>query len=162
MAFVEDTWARFIPTRPFVHFFISDYLDSKYRREHRQGRLFARSAIVAVLLACLGTAGLAAFAAEQRAREMGIRKVLGASPRHLLVLLGRDFAKLVVVASLIACPIGYFLMRDWLQNFAYRLDLDVFPFAASGLGTLLVTALTVGYQCFKAARANPADVLRRE
>ena len=162
MAFVEDTWARFISTRPFVHFFISDYIASKYRREYRQGRLFARSAIVAVLLACLGTAGLAAFAAEQRAREMSIRKVLGASPRHLLVLLGRDFAKLVVIASLIACPIGYFLMRDWLQNFAYRLDLDVFPFVISGLGTLLATALVVGYQCFKAARTNPAEVLRRE
>lgn len=126
------------------------------------GRLFTRSAIVAVLLACLGTAGLAAFEAEQRAREMGIRKVLGASRRHLLALLGRDFAKLIACACAIAWPIGYFLMRDYLQNFAYRTDLGAFPFVASGAGCLFATALAVGYPCFKAATANPATVLRRE
>ena len=162
MAFIEETWTHFIPTRPFEYFFIDDYIDSKYRREQRQGQLFTRAALVAVLLACLGTAGLAAFAAEQRAREMGIRKVLGASTRHLLVLIGRDFAKLVVCACAIAWPIGYFLMRDWLQDFAYRVYLGAFPFVASGLGCLFATALVVGYQCLKAASANPAEVLRRE
>ncbi len=126
MAFVEETWTHFIPTRPFEYFFIDDYIDSKYRREQRQGHIFTRSAIVAIVLACLGLAGLAAFAAEQRTREIGIRKVLGASASHLVVLISQDFARLAVFASTIACPVGYFLMRNWLQNFAYRVDLGFF------------------------------------
>ena len=162
MAFVEETWTHFIPTRPFEYFFIDEYIDSKYRREQRQGRIFTRSAIVAVVLACLGLAGLAAFAAEQRTREIGIRKVLGASASHLMVLIIRDFAKLAVFASVIACPVGYFLMRDWLQNFAYRVDLGFFPFVVSAVGVVVATILVVGYQVYKAASANPAEVLRRE
>lgn len=162
MAFVEETWSHFIPTRPFEYFFIDDYIDSKYRREQRQGRIFTRSAIVAVVLACLGLAGLAAFAAEQRTREIGIRKVLGASASHLVVLIIRDFARLALFASTIACPVGYFLMRDWLQNFAYRVDLGFFPFVISALGVVVATVLVVGYQVYKAASANPAEVLRRE
>ena len=162
MAFVEETWTHFIPTRPFEYFFIDEYIDSKYRREQRQGRIFTRSAVVAVVLACLGLAGLAAFAAEQRTREIGIRKVLGASASHLMVLIIRDFARLAVFASVIACPVGYFLMRDWLQNFAYRVDLGFFPFVVSALGVVVATILVVGYQVYKAASANPAEVLRRE
>ena len=162
MAFVEETWTHFIPTRPFEYFFIDDYVDSKYRREQRQGRIFTRSAIVAIVLACLGLAGLAAFAAEQRAREISIRKVLGASASHLVVLISQDFARLAVFASLIACSVGYFLMRDWLQNFAYRVDLGFFPFVISALGVVVATVLVVGYQVYKAASANPAEVLRRE
>lgn len=162
MAFVEETWTHFIPTRPFEYFFIDDYIDSKYRREQRQGHIFTRSAIVAIVLACLGLAGLAAFAAEQRTREISIRKVLGASASHLIALIIRDFARLALFASTIACPVGYFLMRDWLQNFAYRVDLGFFPFVVSALGVVVVTILVVGYQVYKAASANPAEVLRRE
>ncbi len=162
MAFVEETWTHFIPTRPFEYFFIDDYIDSKYRREQRQGRIFTRSAVVAIVLACLGLAGLAAFAAEQRTREIGIRKVLGASASHLMVLIIRDFAWLALFASTIACPVGYFLMRNWLQNFAYRVDLGFFPFVISALGVVVATVLVVGYQVYKAASANPAEVLRRE
>ena len=162
MAFVEETWTYFIPTRPFEYFFIDEYIDSKYRREQRQGRIFTRSAVVAIVLACLGLAGLAAFAAEQRVREIGIRKVLGASASHLMVLIIRDFARLAVFASVIACPVGYFLMRDWLENFAYRVDLGFFPFVVSALGVVVATILVVGYQVYKAASANPAEVLRRE
>ncbi len=162
MAFVEETWTHFIPTRPFEYFFIDDYIDSKYRREQRQGHIFTRSAIVAIVLACLGLAGLAAFAAEQRTREISIRKVLGAPASHLVVLIIRDFARLAVFASTIACPVGYFLMRDWLQNFAYRVDLGFFPFVVSVLGVVVATILVVGYQVYKAASANPAEVLRRE
>ena len=162
MAFVEETWTHFIPTRPFEYFFIDDYIDSKYRREQRQGRIFTRSAVVAIVLACLGLAGLAAFAAEQRTREIGIRKVLGASASHLIVLIIRDFAWLALFASTIACPVGYFLMRGWLQNFAYRVDLGFFPFVISALGVVVATVLVVGYQVYKAASANPAEVLRRE
>ena len=117
MAFVEETWAHFIPTRPFEYFFIDDYIDSKYRREQRQGHIFTRSAIVAIVLACLGLAGLAAFAAEQRTREIGIRKVLGASASHLVVLISRDFARLAVFASLIACPSWIFFDAGLVAEF---------------------------------------------
>ena len=139
-----------------------DYVGSKYRREQRQGHIFTRSAIVAIVLACLGLAGLAAFAAEQRTREISIRKVLGAPAFHLVVLISQDFARLAVFASTIACPVGYFLMRDWLQNFAYRVDLSFFPFVISSLGVVVATILVVGYQVYKATSANPAEVLRRE
>ncbi|MDE2722750.1 MAG: ABC transporter permease [Gemmatimonadota bacterium] len=162
MAFVEETWTHFIPTRPFEYFFIDDYIDSKYRREQRQGHIFTRSAIVAIVLACLGLAGLAAFAAEQRTREIGIRKVLGASASHLVVLISQDFARLAVFASTIACPVGYFLMRDWLQNFAYQIDLAVWPFLFSIAVLLLITVLTAGCLAWKTARTNPVDILRCE
>ena len=162
MAFVEEIWSHFIPTRPFEYFFIDEYIDSKYRQEQRQGHIFTRSAIVAVILACLGLAGLAAFAAEQRTREIGIRKVLGASVSHLVVLISRDFARLAVFAGTIACPVGYFLMRDWLQNFAYQIDLAVWPFLLSIAVLLLITVLTAGCLAWKTARANPVDILRCE
>ena len=162
MAFVEETWSHFIPTRPFEYFFIDDYIDSKYRREQRQGRIFTRSAVVAIVLACLGLGGLAAFAAEQRTREIGIRKVLGASASHLIVLIIRDFAWLALFASTIACPVGYFLMRDWLQNFAYQIDLSVWPFFFSIVILLLIAVLTAGCLAWKTARTNPGDILRCE
>ena len=162
MAFVEETWSHFIPTRPFEFFFIDDYIDSKYRREQRQGHIFTRSAIVAIVLACLGLAGLVAFAAEQRAREIGIRKVLGAPVSHLVVLISRDFARLAVFASTIACPVGYFLMRDWLQNFAYQIDLAVWPFLLSIVILLVIAVLTAGCLAWKTARTNPVDILRCE
>ncbi len=162
MAFVEETWMHFIPTRPFEFFFIDDYIDSKYRREQRQGHIFTRSAIVAIVLACLGLAGLAAFAAEQRTREIGIRKVLGASASHLVVLISRDFARLAVFASVLACPVGYFLMRDWLQNFAYQIDLAVWPFLFSIAILLFIAVFTAGCLAWKTARANPVDILRCE
>ncbi|MCY3683897.1 MAG: ABC transporter permease [Gemmatimonadetes bacterium] len=162
MAFVEETWSHFIPTRPFEYFFIDDYIDSKYRREQRQGHIFTRSAIVAIVLACLGLAGLAAFAAEQRAREIGIRKVLGASASHLVVLISRDFARLAVFASVLAGPVGYFLMRDWLQNFAYQIDLAVWPFLLSIVILLVIAVLTAGCLAWKTARTNPVDILRCE
>ncbi len=162
MAFVEETWMHFIPTRPFEFFFIDDYIDSKYRREQRQGHIFTRSAIVAIVLACLGLAGLAAFAAEQRAREIGIRKVLGAPVSHLVVLISQDFARLAVFAGTIACPVGYFLMRDWLQNFAYQIDLAVWPFLLSIAVLLFIAVLTAGCLAWKTARTNPVDILRCE
>ena len=162
MAFVEETWSHFIPTRPFEYFFIDDYIDSKYRQEQRQGHIFTRSAIVAIVLACLGLAGLAAFAAEQRTREISIRKVLGAPAFHLVVLISQDFVRLAVFASTIACPVGYFLMRDWLQNFAYQIGLAIWPFLLSVAVLLLITVLTAGGIAWKTTRTNPVDILRCE
>ena len=117
---------------------------------------------IAIFVACLGLFGLVAFTAERRTKEIGIRKVLGASVSGIVMLLSKDFVKLVLIANVIAWPIAYWAMRDWLANFAYRINLDWQIFALSGGLALVVAVLTVGYQAWKAARANPVDALRYE
>ncbi|MDE2889949.1 MAG: FtsX-like permease family protein [Gemmatimonadota bacterium] len=134
----------------------------KYSHEYRQGALVVRSAIVAILLACLGVAGLAAFAAERRTREIAIRKVLGASEGHLLLRVAREFPMLALLAGAAACPFAYLLARDWLRNFAYRIDLTVWPFLLSMTVTLLIAVVTVVRFARQAARTNPVDVLSQE
>lgn len=118
--------------------------------------------MLAIFLACLGLLGLAAYAAETRTKEIGVRKVLGASATGIMVLLSKDFIKLVLIANLIAYPVAYYTTNRWLQEFVYRIDISLWPFA---LGTFIALAIalgTVSYQAFKAARANPIDALRYE
>ncbi len=115
-----------------------------------------------MFVACLGLFGLAAFTAERRTKEIGIRKVLGASAGSIVMLLSKDFLTLVMVANLIAWPVAYWAMRDWLTNFAYRIDLHWIIFVLSGGLALLVAFLTVSYQAWKAACTNPVDALRKE
>ena len=155
-------WAQLVPTVPFDSFYIDDYVDSKYSHESRQGALVIRSAIVAVLLACLGTMGLAAFAAERRTREIAIRKVMGASEGHLLLRVAREFPMLALLAGAAACPFAYLLTQNWLRNFAFRIDLTVWPFLLSVAVTLLIAVGTVVHLARTAARTNPVDVLSRE
>lgn len=155
-------WAQLVPTVPFDGFYIDDYVESKYNHEYRQGALVIRSAILAILLACLGTMGLAAFAAERRTREIAIRKVLGASEGHLLLRVAREFPMLALLAGLAAMPVAYLLTENWLRNFAYRIDLTVWPFLLSVAVTLLIATGTVIHLARNAARTNPVDVLSRE
>jgi putative ABC transport system permease protein len=117
---------------------------------------------LAVLVSCLGLFGLAAFEAEQRTKEIGIRKVLGAGVAGITALLAKDFLKLVVIAIVLAVPLAWYFMRSWLQDFAYRIDLQWWVFALAGLGAVLIAFLTVGFQSVKAARANPVKSLRSE
>ena len=159
---IEELWSQLIPTVPFESFFIEDYVESKYGHEHRQGALAFRSAIVAVLLACLGTVGLAAFAAQRRTREIAIRKAVGASEGHLMLRVAREFPVLALLAGVVACPVAYLLIQDWLRNFAYRIDLTVWPFLLSLSITLLIAAGTVAHLARNAARANPVDALSQE
>jgi len=133
-----------------------------YFTEQRKGRVFGAFAILAIFIACLGLFGLTAFAAEQRTKEIGIRKVLGASDSKIFLLLSKEFVRWVLLANLIAWPISYFAMNKWLQNFAYRTHIGVVAFLLSGGTALLIAYLTVSYQSIKSARANPVDSLRNE
>ena len=161
--FLEQTWDAFMPPDlPFTVSFLDRELDAIYTSERNLGQTVAVFAGLAVLLACLGLFGLAAFTAERRTREIGIRKVLGASVASIVLLLSRAFLKLVLVANLIAWPIAYYLTHLYLQNFAYRTPLSAWPFVLSGLIALVVALLTVGTHAFTAARINPVETLRSE
>ena len=153
---------RFAPGYPFEYSFFDDVFNRTFRADQKVGSLFQMFASIAVVIACLGLFGLTSFATEQRTKEIGIRKVLGASVPGIIVLLGRDFLKWVLLANIIAWPVGYIAMNKWLENFAYRTVLSVHIFLLSSLLALVIAALTVGYQTIKSAAANPVDSLRYE
>lgn len=163
IAFFKKTWEQFVPLdQPFDHVFWDQQFENMYAEERHAQTLTLISSGIAILLACMGLFGLASFAAEERRKEIGIRKVLGASETNLVILLSKDFAFMVGIASLIAWPVAYYLMSDWLQQFAYRTNLNVWPFFISGILTLIIALLTVGSHAFKATRANPVNTLRYE
>ena len=162
LAFVRKTWELFAPEYPFDYSFFDEIFDRAYRVERRLGTMFSSFAALAVLIACLGLFGLASFTAEQKTKEIGIRKVLGASSSGIIVLLSREFMKWVVVANIIAWPIGYFAMRSWLQNFAYRIPLSAWMFLGAALAAFLIAAIVISLQTYRAASANPADSLKYE
>jgi putative ABC transport system permease protein len=141
--------------------FCQDY-DNLYRAEQRVGKLSGYAALVAILIASLGLYGLASYVAEQRTKEIGIRKVLGASVPALFVLLSKNFVMLAGVANLIAWPVAYFVTSGWLQNYAYRISLNAAVFIAAAVLAMLIVLLTVSTQAIKAALANPVEALRYE
>ncbi len=163
LAYVERTWQSVVPTRPFEYFFLNDDFDRQYRAEEQFGQVFAVFAVLAIFISCLGLFGLAAFTAEQRTREIGVRKVLGASASDIVLLLNRDITRLVVLAAVLVTPVVYLGMDRWfLQDFAYRIEISWSIFLMAGLAALLVTWLTVAYQSIKAALADPVKALRYE
>ena len=159
---VSDAWSDIVSQHPFAFTFLDESYDQLYRAEQKQGQIFTLFASVAVFIACLGLFGLVTFVAEQRTKEIGVRKVLGASVLQLMRLLTKDFAVLVIIALVIASPIAYFAMQQWLADFAYRVPLQPAVFLAAGLIALLIALLTVSWQSAKAALANPVDSLRSE
>jgi len=162
LARLEKTWKRFEPDRPFEFRFMDEARDQNYRRELRLSRIYALSSGLAIAIACLGLLGLIAYTAEVRTKEIGIRKVLGATEVSIVSLLTKEFLVLVTLASLLAYPVAYYTMNSWLQNFAYRIDLSPTYFIASTGVTLMITLITIAYQALKAARANPIEALRYE
>lgn len=159
---IQRTMNRFAPGYPFEYTFFDDVFDQTFRADQKMGSLFRTFALIAIMIACLGLFGLTSFSTEQRTKEIGIRKILGASVPGIVVLLGREFLKWVLLANLIAWPIGYFVMNKWLENFAYRTRLSVEIFLLSSLLALVIAAFTVGFQTLKSATANPVDSLRYE
>ena len=159
---VEAVWKKFFPERPFDYQFLDARFDRLYAREQTQQTLFSIFAGVAILISCLGLFGLSMFMAEQRTKEIGIRKVLGASEASLVALFSKDFMKLVVVALVIASPVAWYAMHTWLNDFAYRTDIHWWVFLLAGGLTVLIALLTVSFQSVKAALMNPVKSLRSE
>jgi putative ABC transport system permease protein len=162
LVFVESQWKALFPGNPFEGFFLDTDFDRQYRAEEQVGRTFGIFTLLGVFIACLGLLGLASFTAESRTKEIGIRKVCGASMAGIVLMLSKEFTKWVLLANCIAWPLAYFAMNKWLQNFAYRINIDIVTFLLSGLLVLGIALLTVSFQSFKAARANPVDSLRYE
>lgn len=159
---VTHIWQRINPGIPFEYSFIDQDFQRNYEQEYKAGRIIRAFTVFAIFIACLGLFGLAAFTAEQRRGEIGIRKVLGSSISGIVTLLSKDFIRLVFLSILIACPLAAWAMHRWLQDFAYRTPLSVGPFLLAGIMALLVALLTVTFQAVRAARANPINGLRAE
>ena len=162
MATVRDVWDRVAPGAPFEAFFLDDELRSLYAREARLGKIIGAFALVGLVIACLGLLGLAAYAAEQRTKEIGVRKVMGASVTSVVALLSKDFLGLVLAAALVAAPVAYLTMDRWLDGFAYRIEVSPLLLVGVALGALLVAFATVGYHALRAATADPVESLRYE
>jgi putative ABC transport system permease protein len=162
LAGIEATWQRVFPSWPLQYQFADQSFDAAYRAEQQLSRLFGVFAGLAIVIACLGLFGLAAYAAQQRTKEIGIRKAVGASVTQIVGLLTKDFALLVVGAIVVAVPVAYVGLNRWLETFAYHVDLGATVFVLAGGGALLVAVLTVAVHAFRAARVDPATTLRSE
>jgi len=162
IAFLRKRWSEFLPGEPFAYSFMDERFSSIYESEQRIGKIFGIFSGLAIFISCLGLFGLAAFMAEKRTKEIGIRKVLGATVSSIIRLMIKEFILLVAIANLIAWPVAYFIMRSWLQDFTYRVSLGVHLFVLAGLVALLVALTTVIFQAVKAAIANPVHSLRYE
>lgn len=162
IAFLKSTVDRLNPGYPFEYKFLDDDYDFLYRTYEREMAIVRTFAVLAILIACLGLLGLAAYTAEQRTKEIGIRKVLGATIPGIIVLLSREYAKWVLAANLLAWPFAYLFLKGWLKNFAYPISLSVIFFIAAGIATILLAQLTVISQAIRAARADPAVTIRYE
>jgi putative ABC transport system permease protein len=162
LAFIRNKWNAFVPGQPFEYFFLDDDFGRLYKAEKKVGQIFSAFAILAVLVACLGLFGLASFTAEQRTKEIGIRKVLGATVPNIVVLLTKEFSKWIFLANIVAWPIAYFAMNRWLHNFAYRISIGPWMFFLAAFFALLIALFTVSYKAIKAAIANPVDALKYE
>jgi putative ABC transport system permease protein len=147
---------------PFEYHFFDESFEALYQREQKFEKLFLSFSVFAIFIACMGLFGLASFMAEQRTKEIGIRKVLGASVGNVIILLSKEFATWVVFANVIAWPVAYYAMTKWLSNFAYRSGIEIWIFIVSGLFALLIALLTVSAKALRAATSNPADSLRYE
>ncbi|MEM6784471.1 MAG: ABC transporter permease [Bacteroidota bacterium] len=162
VALVEAAWATIAPHRPFLYRFLDDAFDAQYRAEERFGVLFGTFAALAIIVACLGLFGLAAYAAQQRTKEIGVRKVLGAGVPGLVGLLARDFVRLVLIGTVVAAPLAYLAMDRWLDAFAYRIDIGVGVFLTAGGLAFAIALLTVGGHALRAATTDPVKALRYE
>ena len=164
LSFLREKWNEFDPAGTFDYWFLdeSESFTWQYQSEKRLSKMFSYFALLAIFITCLGLLGLASFTAEQRTKEIGIRKAMGANISSIILLLLKKFAKWILLANIIAWPIAYFGMQQWLQNFAYRVEVGFSAFILAGLLVLAIALITVGYQALKAAKANPVDALRYE
>jgi putative ABC transport system permease protein len=159
---IKETWEKTVTNYPFEYTFLDERFDRSYRGIERVGNLLNSFAVLAVFIACLGLFGLASFLAEQRTREIGIRKVLGAPVSGIVFMLSKEFTRCVLAANIFAWPAAYWALSKWLENFAYRTDIGILTFILSGLTALIIALLTVSYKSIKAARTDPVHALKYE
>ncbi|HZE83665.1 MAG TPA: ABC transporter permease [Puia sp.] len=162
IAGIESKWKSLIPGKPFSYYFVDEAFDKQYRSEERFGKLFLNFAVLAIFISCLGLLGLASYSTLQRTREIGIRKVMGATVANIVNLLSKDFLKLVLLSFFIAGPVAWYFMHKWLHNFAYRTDFSWWIFLIAGMLALLIAMVTISSQAIRAAVANPAKSLKSE
>ncbi|MDR0795850.1 MAG: FtsX-like permease family protein, partial [Tannerella sp.] len=162
IAAVEKVWKQYNPDHAFSYRFLDDTFNRMYQSEIRTNRLFGTFSIIAILISCLGLFGLVVFSAELKTKEIGIRKVLGASVFEIVKLLTREFLILVGIAIIIAFPLAYYWLENMLQEFAYRISLSWWIFAVAGIITIVLTLLTVGWMAIKAATKNPVEAIKTE
>jgi putative ABC transport system permease protein len=162
LAHIEQTWERFLPSYPFEYTFLDQKFAETYKAERDKGIIFMIFSCIAIVIACLGLFGLASYTTVQRTKEIGIRKVFGASVTRIVALLSKDFLKLVLIANLLAWPTAWYAMRRWLDDFAYRIEIGTDIFVMAAVLALLISLVTISYQAIKAASANPVKSLRTE
>ena len=162
LSLIEEKFKELSPDYPFSYSFFDERIDRMYKSEQKLGQSFIGFTLISICIACLGLFGLTSFTAEQKTKEIGIRKVLGASVSGIVCLLSKELVKWVLTASLIAWPLAWFFSSRWLQNFAYRTNASIWTFILSTALALVIALLTVSYRSFKAATANPIDSLRYE
>ncbi|MDN3203322.1 ABC transporter permease [Algoriphagus sediminis] len=159
---VEDIWSEMVPHRPFLYSFLDEDFNNQYEADFRFRKIFTSFSVLAILIACLGLLGLATYTAEQRTKEIGIRKVLGANVASLIAMLSWDFVKLVLIALALAIPVSWWAMDSWLQGFAYRTNISIWIFPLAGILALSVAVFTISFQSLKAALVNPVKSLKSE
>jgi putative ABC transport system permease protein len=162
IAGVQRIWARHFPSNPLEYFFLDETFDGQYKANMLFGKVFGTFAILAILIACFGLMGLSAYNILQRTKEIGIRKVLGATGQNLMVMLSRDFVKLIVIALILSIPLSWYVMHQWLQDFAYRIHIEWWVFVLAGVLALMIAFVTISFQVMKALRENPVKSLRTE
>src|SRR5579863_4837 len=159
---IRDKWNRIIPHRPLLYYFLDEYFDKQYRSEERFGRLFLYFTILAIFISCMGLFGLASYSTLQRTREIAVRKVMGASVQSIIRLLSQDFLTLIMISFLIAAPVAWWLMHQWLRDFAYRITIGWWTLILSGLLAVFIAMLTISFQAIQAAKANPVNSLKAD
>jgi ABC-type antimicrobial peptide transport system permease subunit len=162
LAKIEKAFKKYNPNLPFTYTFNDEDYARKFADEQRVGKLATFFTILAIFISCLGLFGLASFVAEQRKKEIGVRKVLGASTYKLWQMLSREFALLVIISCFIAIPLAWYYSNNWLQQYDYRTSISAWVYVASGVGALVITLITVSFQAIKAALANPVKSLRTD
>jgi putative ABC transport system permease protein len=159
---MEKSWHKLNPGEPFEYSFLDDDFQKNYLAENRLSSIVSYFTLIAIIICCLGLFGLATFSAEQRIKEIGVRKALGASVTGIVALLSKDFLKLVFIAIVIATPLSWYAMHKWLQDFAYRIDISWWIFLLAGIIALLIAFVTISFQAIKTANSNPVKSLRTE
>jgi putative ABC transport system permease protein len=162
IAQIRDTWSKVFPDSPFEYFFLNESFNDQYKADQQFGKIFGLFTMLAIFISCLGLFGLSSFTLMQRTKEIGVRKVLGASILDIMLLSYREFSQYIILANVIALPIAWYGMGKWLQNFAYRISLGGRIFILAGALSLIIAFLTVSFQAVKSALADPVKTLRYE